>query len=351
MSRILRALVSAVAVLSCTARGAAGQSVLERSPNLSAGWVGPSGTLHFNFLHRFDVSGAPLRKVSNIPTFLLAYGLPVPALVGAHYSTSSDVAAGLPNEWEFFARYAPVGQARGWPLDLSLQVGYNEAAGSVDGEVSVGRTIGPVRLFAAGRGFSDGYASGDERWAVAGGASVRLFRRLAVAGDVGSLVDRGAAEELAWGAALQVAIPYTPHTLSLQVSNTSTGTLQGASRGIENVRFGFEFTIPLTLSRYFGGGPPAEGRAAAAAGVVAAGIENFAHAPARIEVAAGTTIEWTNRDPVDHTVTADDGAWDSGLIEPGGTWRRTFDRPGTYPFHCTPHPFMRGVVVVREAAP
>jgi plastocyanin len=58
-------------------------------------------------------------------------------------------------------------------------------------------------------------------------------------------------------------------------------------------------------------------------------------------------VEWKNDDPLAHTVTADDGSWDSGLIQPGATWRRTFDRPGTYPFHCTPHPFMKGVVVVR----
>ncbi len=49
-----------------------------------------------------------------------------------------------------------------------------------------------------------------------------------------------------------------------------------------------------------------------------------------------------------HTVTADDGSWDSGDVQPGATWRRTFDRPGTYPYHCTPHPFMQAVVVVEQ---
>jgi nitrite reductase (NO-forming) len=46
-------------------------------------------------------------------------------------------------------------------------------------------------------------------------------------------------------------------------------------------------------------------------------------------------------------VTADDGAFDSGNVDPGQSWRRRFDTPGTYPFHCTPHPFMKGVIVVR----
>ena len=60
-----------------------------------------------------------------------------------------------------------------------------------------------------------------------------------------------------------------------------------------------------------------------------------------------TTIAWTNNDQMAHSVTADDGAWDSGLIEPGTTWRHTFEQPGTYNFHCTPHPFMKGVVTVK----
>ena len=49
------------------------QSVLDRPPNLSGGWLGPTGTLQFNFVHRFGVGDAPTRKVTNSPTFLLSY--------------------------------------------------------------------------------------------------------------------------------------------------------------------------------------------------------------------------------------------------------------------------------------
>ena len=79
------------------------QSVLERPPNLSGGWLGAPGTLQFNFVHRFGVSDAPLRKVTNSPTFLLSYQLPLPLLIGFNYATSSDIAAAFPNEWEVFA--------------------------------------------------------------------------------------------------------------------------------------------------------------------------------------------------------------------------------------------------------
>jgi plastocyanin len=50
---------------------------------------------------------------------------------------------------------------------------------------------------------------------------------------------------------------------------------------------------------------------------------------------------------VAHTVTGDDLAFDdSGLIEPGDSFRQTFDEPGTYRYHCGPHPDMTGVIVV-----
>ncbi|HEV8264036.1 MAG TPA: cupredoxin family copper-binding protein [Gemmatimonadales bacterium] len=340
---LFRSIAAGLGTIAVLSNAAAAQSVLDRSPNLSGGWVGEPGTLQFNFVHRFSVSDPPTRKVSNSPTFLLGYRLPFPLLVGVTYATSSDVAPAFPNEWELFGRYAPLAADRGSPLDAAVQLGYNQATESVDGEVTLARRAGRLRLFAVGRVLSNGYASDTARYAVGGGATLHLTRHVALAGDVATLLDRRPGEKAAWGAALQLAIPYSPHTFSLQVTNTNTGTLQGASRGIDNVRGGFEFTIPFTLSRYFG--------RRAAAGTARSGtaqeMRQMAFVPQRLEVSAGATVEWTNRDQLAHTITADDGTWDSGLIDPGKTWRRTFDQPGTYTFHCTPHPFMTGVIVVR----
>ena len=67
------------------------QSLLDRPPNLSGGWVVRQGTVQFNFLHRFMLSDAPIRKVSNFPTFVLAAGLPGRTLVGFYYSTNSTL--------------------------------------------------------------------------------------------------------------------------------------------------------------------------------------------------------------------------------------------------------------------
>lgn len=354
-----RALLLACALgLTAGPAGAGAQSVLDRTPNLGGAWVGRAGTVYFNFLHRFNVSDPPLRKVTNTPTFLLGAGLPGHTMVAVQYATNSLVAgADVPNELELAGRWAALRQEAGAPVDVALQAAYNTAAASPDAEVTLARLFGPVRLMATGRVLGRGYDRDTVRYAVGGGALVRLGRHVALAGDLVTLLDRGDDEALAWSAALQLAIPYTPHTLSLHATNTNTATLQGSSKGIEIngaslTRWGFEFTIPVTLSRYFGGGAPVAaepppGGQVASGEVARVGMRQLAFAPASIEVAAGTTVEWRNDDQVVHVVRADDGSWDSGDIAPGATWRRTFDRPGTYTYTCTPHPFMKGVVVVR----
>lgn len=353
-------IAAAAALLLALCPAARAQSLLDRPPNLSGAWVGNSGQLYFNFLHRFTASASPERKVINVPTFTVAAGLPLRTLVGAHYATNSQLAPRYPNEWELWARHAFLTQDGGAPVDLAGQVAYNLAADGVDGEVTLARRLGPLRLVAAARVLSDPLAAGERRFAAGGGGTLRISRYLALAGDVASLTDRTEDERVAWSAGLHVALPHTPHTLSLQAANTNAYTLQGSSRGEKEVRYGFEFTIPVTLARWFGGGggaapahtapaapSPASPPPAADGPVTKAGMRNLAFTPARIEVAAGTTVEWTNNDALAHTVTAPDRSFDSGLIQPGGSWRHTFATPGTYDFACTPHPFMKGVVIVR----
>ncbi len=188
------------------------------------------------------------------------------------------------------------------------------------------------------------------------GTVVRIGRAIAISGDVATLAERSAGEKVAWGAGISLAIPRTPHTFSLHATNGNNATLQSASRGGSEVRYGFEFTIPLTLSRYFGprrtAAAPAERpeRGVApqpGAATVRAEIQDFAFGPRHLVVQAGTTIAFTNSGAVEHSVTADSGGFDSRSIQPGGTAAITFTTPGVYPFHCTPHPFMSGSVEVR----
>jgi plastocyanin len=77
-------------------------------------------------------------------------------------------------------------------------------------------------------------------------------------------------------------------------------------------------------------------------------VDPWVFQPHSLEVPSGATVIWTNKTDVAHTVTGDDLAFDdSGLIEPGKSFRQTFDVPGTYEYRCGPHPDMTGVIVVR----
>ena len=342
ISRSLSALLLASAL--ALPGAAAGQDVTERTPNLSGGWTGVAGTAHFNFLHRFEHGDAPARKVSNYPTFLMGYTPVRGILIAANYATNSDLVPSYPNEWEFMARWGtPVGPAR-----IAVTGAYNLAAESLDGELLARVGNDRVSVMAVGRGFSNAFDE-DARFAVGGGAVLNFHPNFALAGDVTTLIDRedDDGEEIAWGAGAQIRIPTTPHTLSLQVTNTNTGTLEGSSIGSDEVRWGFEFTIPLTLSRWFGGG--GGGGAAVdmtAQDTVVVTIRDFAFEPANITVRTGATVVWVNEGAVAHTATAA-GAFDTGLIQPRARASYTFRAAGEHAYLCTPHPFMTGRVIVQ----
>lgn len=75
-------------------------------------------------------------------------------------------------------------------------------------------------------------------------------------------------------------------------------------------------------------------------------IDQFAFSPDVIKIKAGTQVVWKNRESTNHTVTADDGSFDSGSLGQGGEFKKTFTKPGTYSYSCEMHPFMAGKVVV-----
>lgn len=72
--------------------------------------------------------------------------------------------------------------------------------------------------------------------------------------------------------------------------------------------------------------------------------------PPQMDVQAGDTVEWKNEDIFSHTVTADDGSFDSGLINPGHSWQMTFKNAQTLAYHCRPHPNMKATLVVQGAS-
>jgi len=65
-----------------------------------------------------------------------------------------------------------------------------------------------------------------------------------------------------------------------------------------------------------------------------------------LTVPVGTTVVIRNEDSAPHTFTADDGSFDSGSIDGGGTFEFTFTEAGTFAFHCNVHPAMTGTITV-----
>jgi plastocyanin len=68
--------------------------------------------------------------------------------------------------------------------------------------------------------------------------------------------------------------------------------------------------------------------------------------PPQSAVEPGSTITWTNNGDEPHTVTADDGSFDSGMLNPGDSYTVAFDGQGTLTYHCAIHPEMRGSVTI-----
>jgi len=92
----------------------------------------------------------------------------------------------------------------------------------------------------------------------------------------------------------------------------------------------------------YGGGGGSGGQA----GAGAVRIAGFAFAPDSRSVKVGDSVTWTNQDGATHTVTADDGAFDSGNLAGGKSFSFTFDEAGTFAYHCNIHRRMTGTVTV-----
>ena len=76
-------------------------------------------------------------------------------------------------------------------------------------------------------------------------------------------------------------------------------------------------------------------------------IDNFSFGPATLTVPVGTTIVWTNRDDIPHTVVSTDGVFKSKVLDTDEKFSFTFTKAGTYPYFCSIHPKMTSKVIVQ----
>ncbi len=89
--------------------------------------------------------------------------------------------------------------------------------------------------------------------------------------------------------------------------------------------------------------------------------DNFVPKLTEVQLAVNNKVVWTNEDGTAHTVTSDNDAIDKysglfdslktkgvGLVQPGKTYEFLFTQPGEFPYHCEPHPWMKGIVKVQK---
>ncbi len=76
-------------------------------------------------------------------------------------------------------------------------------------------------------------------------------------------------------------------------------------------------------------------------------IDNFSFGPATLTISVGTTVTWTNRDDIPHTVVSNDKVFKSPVLDTDEKFSYTLTRAGTYPYFCSIHPHMTGKVIVQ----
>lgn len=76
-------------------------------------------------------------------------------------------------------------------------------------------------------------------------------------------------------------------------------------------------------------------------------IRNFVFSLSTTTIKVGDSVRWTNFDVVAHTATADDGSFDTGLLNQGESKTIIFNTNGTYNYHCTTHPWMKAKIIVK----
>ena len=91
---------------------------------------------------------------------------------------------------------------------------------------------------------------------------------------------------------------------------------------------------------------PDEPAPEALSGTVEIDLSGLAFFPRAVTIEAGSTVVWTNRDALLHTVSDDDDSWDSGDLDQGESYRHTFGVPGSYDYHCEYHAAMVATITV-----
>ncbi len=110
-------------------------------------------------------------------------------------------------------------------------------------------------------------------------------------------------------------------------------------------RFFLSFLLIATLAGFIAQLPIAAGEQATPA-AAEVNIDNFSFGPVELTVPARTTVTWTNRDDIPHTIVSTDNAFKSKVLDTDEKFSFTFNKAGTFSYFCSIHPKMTGKVTV-----
>ena len=110
--------------------------------------------------------------------------------------------------------------------------------------------------------------------------------------------------------------------------------------------FGWAAVVLIALGLLFNGSPEIAANTQPPA-ITEVKIDNFSFTPTTLTVTAGTTVTWTNRDDIPHTVVSTDGVFKSKALDTDDKFSFVFSKPGTYSYFCSVHPKMTGQIIVQ----
>jgi plastocyanin len=91
--------------------------------------------------------------------------------------------------------------------------------------------------------------------------------------------------------------------------------------------------------------------APASSATVTVSIKRAGFTPKTVNINQGDSVTWTNNDTINHQVVANNGSYASPILGAGKSWTRTFQSGGTFNYHDSLHPGLKGTVVVKGAPP
>lgn len=163
--------------------------------------------------------------------------------------------------------------------------------------------------------------------------------KILAAGGIGLLLT-------ACGGTSTAAPAETPTPRPILISSTNTPGPQRPALDSGPAVPNSTVATPFATSTVAAGAASAGGPVASPTPTNQLRIQDFSFAPPTLGTTAGTKLTWTNSGPSNHTVTANDGSFDSGTIQLNGSFSFTPTKAGTYAYHCSIHPTMTGTLVV-----